>query len=497
MSTFDEDEALARLRAADPASGAHPDLHRISQRLRGQTPLDSGSGGFAFSDTSDTAVRVHDPDVRTGRGGILVAAAVAALALGGGGYALGTTAGDDNTPTVAASDSSSDDANSAVTHDSGPALDQGVSAAAEGGAVDMSGDEAMSEEGMGGGGGYAGPVIPVAGEGLSTERTTGTVYGASADSAGPGEELTDLLQGYADRLGIEGTVQDEDGHFAHVIDSADGRNLAAYSNGATSSLDYTNPTLDPWCEDMRTQMADSGEDYGWFGYGSGGPADITCTELGPRPDDATALATAEEFLAQLEVDYSGYTLQVQTYDPEIYGTQEGDGAYATSAPGESHPLGPENTSTEVIVSTTDGPLEGYHDWHLSVTSEGVSYASIQFGDYVELGDYPVISPAEAVERVNDVRFQQLGAYIPTLDYYDESGYYEEWVEPEPLPPIAPGELIPYPLTESAVTTAELHTGIVSLWDGTEFIVPVYDLSDGQGNHWQVMGLAEEALDFTP
>ena len=130
-------------------------------------------------------------------------------------------------------------------------------------------------------------------------------------------------------------------------------------------------------------------------------------------------------------------------------------------------------------------------------SQPVSAHEPQFGDYVELGDYPVISPAEAVERVTDVRFQQLGAYIPTLDYYDESGYYEEWVEPEPLPPIAPGELIPYPLTESAVTTAELHTGIVSLWDGTEFIVPVYDLSDGQGNHWQVMGLAEEALDFTP
>ncbi|USQ76965.1 hypothetical protein [Ornithinimicrobium cryptoxanthini] len=496
MNHFDEDEALARLRAADPASGAHPDLRKISERLDGRTPV-GASGGFAFSDTSDTAVRVHDPDVRTGRGGILVAAAVAALALGGGGYALGTTAGDDNIPTVAANDSSSDDSSSAVTHDAGPALDHGLSPAADGNAAeDMSGDDAMSEESMGGG--YAGPVIPVAGEALSTERTTGTVYGASTDSMWSEGEAKDLLQGYADRLGIEGTVQDEGGDFAHVVDSIDGRNLAVYSYGTNSSLDYNNPTLDPWCEDMRAEMENSDGDYGWFGYGSEGPSDITCTELGPTPDEATAIAMAEKFLSQLELDYTGYTVQIQPpYSPEMDEMGGGDAAYATSAPGESQLYDPESTSTEVVVSTTDGPLAGFQDWHLSVTSEGVSYASIQFGDYVELGDYPVISPAEAVERVNDVRFQQLGAYIPTLDYYDEPGYYEEWVEPEPLPPIAPGEPIPYPLTESAVTAAELHTGIVSLWDGTEFIVPVYDLSDGQGNHWQVMGLAEEALDFTP
>lgn len=494
MNTFDEDEALARLRAADPASGAHPDLHRISQRLQGQTPLNSGSGGFSFSDTSDIAVRVHDPSVRTGRGGILVAAAVAALALGAGGYALGTTTAHDDTPTVAANDSSSEHNSSAGTDEG---FDHGVSAAADGDdAADMSGDEAMSEDSMGGG--YAGPVIPVAGEGLSTERTTGMVYGASPEGAWSEGEAKDLLQGYADRLGIEGTVQDEDVDFAHVVDATDGRNLAVYSYGTNRSLDYTNPTLDPWCEDMRAEMASSEGDYGWFGYGSEGPSDITCAELGPTPDEATAIATAEEFLSQLEVDYTGYTFQIQPpYSPEMDEMGGSDAAYATSAPGESQLYDPEITSTEVVVSTTDGPLAGFQDWHLSVTSEGVSYASIQFGDYIELGDYPVISPAEAVERVNDVRFQQLGAYIPTLDYYDESGYYEEWVEPEPLPPIAPGELIPYPLTESEVTKVELHTGIVSLWDGTEFIVPVYDLSDGQGNHWQVMGLAEEALDFTP
>ena len=498
MSTFDEDEALARLRAADPAAGAHPDLHKVSERLRGRTPVGGNSGGFTFSDTSDTAVRVHDPDVRTGRGGILVAASVAALALGAGGYALGTTTAD-NTPSAAPQDTSGVNSDSGVTDYFEPGAQHGSSSAAE----DSSAGK-MSEESMGGG--YAGPVIPVAGEGLSTERTTGTVYGPSTDGQWTTEESQTLLQEYADQLGIGGTVQnlDEDEGYAFVIDPVDGRSLNAYSYAYSSSLDYNNPAFDPWCEQMKTDMANSGDEYGWFAYGPGpgGPADLTCTDLGPAPDDATAIAAAQEFLSQLGIDATGYSFKVQpSYAYSEMGMAEtemsNDGAFATSAP--DHPQGdiPEMAIVEVVISPTDSPLAGFRDWHVSTTSAGISYASIQFGDYAELGDYPVISPAEAVERVNDVRFQQMGAYIPTLDYYDESGYYEEWVEPEPLPPVTPGDPIPYPLSESAVIDAELHTGMINLWDGTEFIVPVYDLSDGDGNHWQVMGLAEEALDFTP
>lgn len=493
MDNFDDDEALARLRAADPASGAHPDLHKISERLRGRTPLGGNSGGFAFSDTSDTAVRVHDPDVRTGRGGILVAAAVAALALGAGGYALGTTTADD-APSAAPQDPTSANSNSAVNQDAEPGLQHGSSAASEDSAYEESAEADM-------GGSYAGPVIPVAGESLSTERTTGKVYGASGEGQWADGEARNLLQGYADQLGVEGTVEggDDNEDYFYVIDATDGRNLSAHSYGNNNSLDYSNPALDPWCEEMKTEMENSDEESGWFGYGPGpgGPAVITCAELGPAPDDATAIATAQEFLSQLGIDATGYTFEVLPSYAYSEMEMAGDEAFATSAPDDSPGDNPEMATAEVAISPTDSPLAGFRDWHVSTTSAGISYASIQFGELVELGDYPVISPAEAVQRVNDVRFQQLGAYIPTLDYYDESGYYEEWVEPEPLPPVSPGELIPFPLTESPVTAAELHTGIVSLWDGTEFIVPVYDLSDADGNHWQVMGLAEEALDFSP
>lgn len=493
MKDFEDDEALARLRAADPASGAHPDLHRISQRLRGRTPLGADPQGYSFSDSSDIAVHVHDPGVRTGRGGLLVAAAVASLALGAGGYALGATTTDDPPPSASdSSDSDKDDTSPREFDGPASAGAESMSEAETDGGGMGAADEAM-------GGNYAGPVIPVAGEGLSTERTTGPVYGTAQSAEGSAAEV---LGQYAEGLGIEGDVQDEQ-FSAWVVDAGDGRHLNVYQQGGSTSVDYSDPAIDPWCGEMKEEWARSGVDGGMGMLGPGGPSpdSITCAETGPAPDEATAIATVQDFLGDAGIDFSDYTFTVEPMFgyPEAYSGdsayETADGAYATSAPDESMMELPSDEPT-VSVNVSDGswPVEGYRSWHFSVTSAGVAYGYFQLGDVVELGEYPVISPAEAVERATDVKFQQLGAYIPELEY---PGYMEEWVEPQPLPPISAGDPIPYPVSESAVTKVELHTGIISLWDGTEYMVPVYDLADGKGNRWQVLGLAEDALDFTP
>lgn len=497
MNDFEDDEALARLRAADPASGAHPDLYRITQRLQGRTPLGADTTqGYSFSDSSDLAVHVQDPGVRTGRGGLLVAAAVASLALGAGGYALGVTTGDD--PAPSASDGTASDQDDASPQNSDEPVTAGAETMTEresygagesyGAAEDAASDEAM-------GGGYAGPVVPVAGAGLSTEPTTGMVYGASTSTAAQ-ESAAEVLGRYAEELGIEGDVADE-GFSAWVADATDGRSINVYQQGGNTSVDYTNPAIDPWCEEMKEEATRSGSesDVGWFGPGSVTPEAITCAEPGPAPDDSAAVATVQEFLADAGIDHSGYTFTVDPMFgyPEAYSD---DSASATAGPGEDIMPAPVDEATvSVTVHDTSTPVEGYRAWHFSVTSAGVANGYLQLGEFVELGEYPVISPAEAVERASDSTFQQLGAYIPDLSY--ESTYLEEWVEPEPLPPIEPGEPIPYPVSESTVTQVELHTGVLSLYDGTEYLVPVYDLADGKGNRWQVLGLAEDALNFSP
>ncbi|MCK0110906.1 hypothetical protein MWU75_01945 [Ornithinimicrobium sp. F0845] len=522
MNDYQDEEALARLRAADPATGAHPDLHRISQRLRGRTPLGSQSAGgyatstgYSFSDTSETAVRVNDPASRTSRVGFVVAASVAALAFGGGGYVAGVaSSGDDRdgSTTVASTDEEQERRDVAdAAEDMASSEDMAASeemAASEGGVY---GDDGM-------GGGYAGPVVPVAGEGLSTERTTGPVFAADDSDGAP--DPGEVLEEYAGALGIEGTVE-SDPYSAYVTDTTDGRNLHVYVQGSMASIDYSDPALDPYCQEYMSEPGG-----GWFG--EEGPESITCLPPGEAPEEGTAIALAQEFADTLGIDDAGYEFRADNFDPMIAygeGYEElldesgatsapdadagtdgtGDAAEATAVPDAmvqdyleewgSQFSNEDVRDVSVTAERTDSPMPSYRSWYFGVTDQGVAYASFQLGDLVPMGDYEVISPAEAVDRVNDTRFQQIGAYIPDLEM--EATYDEDWTEPEPLPPLVAGEPIPYPLSESQVTAAELHSGVVSLWDGTEFVAPVYHLTDDRGNSWQVLGLAEEALDFTP
>lgn len=514
MNDYQDDEALARLRGADPATGAHPDLHKISALLRGRTPLgrtQSGSGSYAAtasgSADSSTAVRINDPSMRTGRSGLLVAASVAALSLGGGGYALGaaTAGGGDGGggTSVAASttDSEGSDSSADGSGDASGRDDQAmVGMSTEG---DMDADEAHGESASSSGGGnYVGPVIPVPGPGLSTKRTTGPVWVPDTSSSG---DTSQMLRDYAAALGIEGDFQEDEGYGGSVTDSTDGRTLSVYDYSGLN-IDYSNPALDSYCAEMVAEMSEGG--YSWFG--PGGPTDLECATLGDPPAEDAAITMAQDFLTEIGIDYSGYEFSADYTSRGIacIGVAEGDEAATTAAPddggisdsecGEGYTEIVDDGMADVSVRATGStsPAGDYRPWHFSVTSEGVSYANVAMVNYVELGDYEVISPAEAVERLSDSRFQHIGAWIPDADYsYPE--YTEEWIEPDRVPVPAAGEPLPFPLTESPVTNATLETGVISLWDGTEYLVPVYALSDGQGNYWEVLGLTEESLDFTP
>ena len=253
---------------------------------------------------------------------------------------------------------------------------------------------------------------------------------------------------------------------------------------------------------------DQAKDLGDSPFGEGGPQEIECATLGEPPSEDQAISAAQALLDQAGVDYTGYDFSVEpTFGWFDTGFGIDDGASSTAEPDslnlEEHSaklaeqLIAEEELTEVSVtaSTPDSPVDDYRTWHFSVNSAGVSSASVQLGGVTNLGDYEVISATEAVERANDVRFQQLGVYIPDLEY--DAFYGDEWDEPEPLPAVEPGGAIPFPLGEAVITDADLHTGVLTLWDGTEFLVPAWNLTDADGNSWQVLGLAEDALDFTP
>src|SRR5690606_24692724 len=120
-------------------------------------------------------------------------------------------------------------------------------------------------------------------------------------------------------------------------------------------------------------------------------------------------------------------------------------------------------------------------------------------DLVSMGDYPLVSPVEAVERVGDPRFSTWGTvYVPSLDEGHPALYEEEWVEPDwPDVDLSAGAAIPVWMTEGPVVEARVEPGVLSVPSGREFVVPTYILTDDQGRHHTMIALADEALDFTP
>ncbi len=110
------------------------------------------------------------------------------------------------------------------------------------------------------------------------------------------------------------------------------------------------------------------------------------------------------------------------------------------------------------------------------------------GDPVPLGEYPVISAAQAVERLADPRFNaEVWTRLQDLT--------ESMPDRHPAAP-GPGEPLTWPVEQIRLVSAALTAGGYVQPDGTVLMVPMWDLIDDQGRSWPVIAVAEDALDFS-
>ncbi|MFI2490109.1 hypothetical protein ACH47X_24555 [Promicromonospora kroppenstedtii] len=103
-----------------------------------------------------------------------------------------------------------------------------------------------------------------------------------------------------------------------------------------------------------------------------------------------------------------------------------------------------------------------------------------------LGEYPVVSEEDAVERLGDPRF---AGPAPSA----RQSAPDEDAAPSP----APGGPIAWPVEDVTIVSAELTEVRYTLPDGAVLVVPAYELADAAGSSWTVLAVDEEALDFTP
>jgi hypothetical protein len=484
------DDVLARVRAADPAADVHADLPALRGAVAARAAVDAGATGApgetgepvpgapAASVTELDAAREARRTRRPARW-LQVAAAVAGVAvIGSGGYAVGR--GD--TPTPAAAPISLDGASTGRAAQSpvAPGLEQ-MSAA------DSAQTKMIAP--------WFGGRTVFTGAGLSTDA--GSAQAWTFDPASVFSQAT--AERLAGVLGVAGAAVEQWGGWAVGPQDGTGPNLQLQPDGL-ASVSYYDPTRDPWAcvrsapDTLDGTAPDAGSAEEPATGGLAGAAEpsvvdpgivepVPCLDDGaPPPSGDAASAQARDLLGSLGVDADGYELEVAT---------------DTGQP----------ASTTVYAHQVLGGQRTGVTWSMTFVADGIQSLYGSLAPVVELGEYDVISPADAVARLMDVRFgASSGMVMPLADGMmraateDADGATEELVAPDPavptVPPVAePGSPISWPVQEVTLVEARLGLAMITQADGSSVLVPSYELTDADGSTWSVVAVVEDQLDF--
>ncbi|MGW2093774.1 hypothetical protein [Promicromonospora sukumoe] len=196
--------------------------------------------------------------------------------------------------------------------------------------------------------------------------------------------------------------------------------------------------------------------------------------------EAGLTTVAQDSGAGAESD-SGAAPEARGEEPSVMGAPEGGPEAASEGARPLDAGGGLDAATRLVfhagVGLTDTPRT----------------AEVRSPDGASLGDYPVISEEDAVERLGDPRFAGavLGPRQSGADEGTSSGSASGGGAPEPGGPIA------WPVEDVTIVSAALTEVRYTLPGGAVLLVPAYDLADAAGSTWTVLAVDEELLDFAP
>jgi hypothetical protein len=450
------DEAYERVRDADPAATATPDLGAIAAKdetvrahLSGTVGTPHPGGETADADLPDE-LAVHRARRRR-RFPLTAAAAVAGvLAFGVGGYALGSASG-------GGSGASASTADAPITLQA-PATEEGA-------ASSLAADSKMSGPGFGG---FGGRTVFTA-SGLATEGGSAPAWALDAAGVFSAESAARV----AAALGVAGEPRQEYGAWVVGANDGTGPGVNLQPDGQ-ASVSFNDPTKDPWgcvlVDPGTGSDSPSSEEMQVDPQAGCGQAD-----LGEAPTSDAAIAAARDVLTSLGVDPAGYELTTESFD------EEGRAVSVTAA------------------QVVEGQRTGLA-WNLTYSGAGLSSLYGSLAPTVSIGDYPVVSPTVAVERLGDPRFAGSGMIAYARDgqvgiMEDSAVASVEPTEPTVPPTAGEGAAISWPVSDVTITEARLGWAVHYQNDGGAVLVPSYELSDAEGNAWSVVAVTDDELDF--
>lgn len=427
------------------------------------------------------------PRARRRTGWIGAAAAVALVAVGSGGYLAGTAVagGSDGTGestaeapiTLEAPVGAAETligAGSAAGPAPGPTASTDRVMAAE------SADQKLSYPY-----GFSGRTVFHAGSDLSTSGSEAEAFGL--DPAGVLSAETARRVG--DALGASGKPRQEDGSW--VVGPADGSGpvVHVYVDGS-GSFDFYDPAHDPWSCPLPDKAEQGKAEQGKAEPGTTDEGGTDSSEILPAPDCPTvttdaapasgdAVAALRDVMDRLDVDPAGFELEAgEPYEGDPW-------RYVTA--------------WQVV----EGQRTGL-SWSASVSESGIANVYGFLAETISLGQYPVVSEAEAVERLGDPRFGASGGMIAQAAdaraaAEGDTASSDMMPAPDPtVPPTpTPGAQIAWPVTDVTITSSRLGVAQQYMPDGAVLLLPAYELRDTDGTVWSVLAVAEDVLDFTP
>jgi hypothetical protein len=468
-----EDAAVARVRAADLASAAEPD----STGLR--TGVDERIGGTGVDElAARRARRWASWPVR------MAGVAAATLVVGmGGGYAIGAAGdGQGAAPPIT--------------------LQAPVPMGADG--AEMAADTAVRTD-MAIWPGYWGRTVFTA-SGLSSAGGSAQAYAFDARQAFSEQTIAAL----ATALGVEGNPSLQDGMWTVGPNDGSAASVQVFADG-TASVYYYDPTKDVWrcvtpqetlkleedaaaeggvsqpSEGDGTQPPDEGvvppdegvvpPDEGVVPPDEGVvPPDVIdpCTEqnLGAAPKGDAAITVLRDTLRAIGLDPGDFEFVTEDYGEDAW-------TYVTA------------------YQVVDGQRTGMA-WSASLSGAGLQSLNGSLAPLSPLGEYDVISPEEAVQRLSDPRFGSSGGgYYPLAEDGATRAMEDAPVAATPsVPaPVSPGSRIGWPVSQVTITGARLGLAMHTQLDGAVLLVPSYELTSGDGGVWSVIAVADSHLDF--
>lgn len=292
--------------------------------------------------------------------------------------------------------------------------------------------------------------------GLSTAGGTAKAYGFDPRSASDATTVTAL----ATALGLTAEPKRTDGGWVSGPQDGTAPSLTVGLDGTTSFY-YSNPQLYPApCVTTETGATSA-------------PCEASSAAL-PAPD--AAIAALRSLIAAAGRDPGAFEFSSETADGSL-------------------------TRNAQAWPVVDGQRVD-QSWTLESTTDGIVSASGFLAPIVGAGDYPVVSPQQAFERLSDPRFGAQQTAMPFAAATDRTGGGTA-TEPAPAaasptdPPAAPtaGTPLSWPVHRVHIVSSRL--GLASQWqpDGSVLVVPAYELTDSDGGTWSVIAVADAKLDF--